>query len=191
MTNTIYDFPRIASKYVLNKKMGCVMLNTSSPADIKDAGGYELLRQNEYHDPRTPYVNGLTSEYHITVKYGILNNLVTKQDVEAVAERFWLDNHVMGKKLEIKGITMFKNSPEYDVVVATIDPPRWLCAFHEQMLILPGVETFPEYNPHITLGYFHKGSWHDHSLSDEYTFHSEVTIRDLKITGHYLDDDTF
>lgn len=134
--------------------MGCLMLDTTKPyLDLELHDGDEHISE----DPRKRFVKGATKDWHVTARYGFLDS-VRKRHIDAVLEGFELPT-----ELVIDHYSVFPSTdPEepYDCVVARVQDIR-LNRLNEQLSVLPNVNTFVEYKPHITIGYFRPGFYKD------------------------------
>jgi hypothetical protein len=144
------DFPGLNEELGVGWDLGCLMLDTEKPY------GELVLTDDDEHvstDPRKRYVKGLQKEWHVTVRYGLLER-VKKSHVDRV-----LDGVSIPKELVLGDVEMFPSTDPaepYDCVVARVkdDNLDWL---NKQLSVLPNVNTFVEYKPHITIGYFRPG----------------------------------
>ena len=147
-------------KYVGKERLGYIGLHTESPvlADVplpKDVVDAAYFSDN----PTRPWVNGILqpNEHHVTVRYGFLPN-VEKGDIKRIAE-------VLGTppNLRVLGWEIFESPYEdepYECVVAKVHSSN-LEKLHNTFGMLPNISTYPNYNPHVTVGYFNKGFWNE------------------------------
>jgi 2'-5' RNA ligase len=93
---------------------------------------------------------GLEDRPHVTVKYGLHENAP-----EAVRKLIESEPPITGTigKLEV----FQPEGKDYDVLVARVDSPD-LHRLNAKIASLPHTDTFPEYRPHITLGYGKRGT---------------------------------
>lgn len=108
----------------------------------------EIDEDDIYTDDDDGY--GLTplDEFHVTLLYG-LHKDVSDEDIEEVVKDI--------KRPEIehyKTTSLFKNS--YDVLKLNIKPSG-LVKYNTLLKKLPHTSTYPDYHPHMTLGYIKKG----------------------------------
>lgn len=132
------------------RDLGCLMIDTESPVlnEINPTAAYVSP------DPKKFWVDGLLDHWHVTVRYGFLPG-VNRQDVDAVVNRMR-----PVRRLDIIGTEIFSSPYEnepYDCLVALADS-QLLRDMNTALSVLPNVNTFPEYKPHITIGYFKPGS---------------------------------
>lgn len=94
---------------------------------------------------------GIETEPHITILYGF-HKKVTADDIFSLYK-----NNFKLKPIEVKvnGISIFKNK-EFDVVKLDVES-KILTKLNDIMKKLPNTSTYPEYHPHITIGYVKKG----------------------------------
>jgi len=92
--------------------------------------------------------DGLESQIHVTVKYGIHTHDIT--DIKQLIWGYGPINIILGK------ISLFQNESQ-DVVKIEVDSPK----LHEFNKFISDhfdhTDTFPVYIPHITLGYLKPG----------------------------------
>lgn len=124
-------------KLAEDKYSGCVMLNiipdsfTEFKIDKKD------LVESEY--------DGV---HHVTLLFW-LNIDVSKKDIIDKID-------YKGQKIKTKGMKVFEWE-ENDVLVVEVEPEKWLTDINAQLRELDYKNDFPDYTPHVTLGYFKKG----------------------------------
>lgn len=124
---------------------GCVMVFVDFP-QIKSL--HKLIKKEDiYTAPDDDY--GLEDEPHITVLYG-LHKEVTKKEVKDIMSDFDLE-----EKYTVKGISIFDN-PDYDVLKFDVES-KILSKYNEKLKELPFTSDYPEYHPHLTIGYIKKG----------------------------------
>ncbi len=127
--------------------LGCIMLDTKPIAVMKhvDGGEDDLVDASEPGD----HVMGAVGEVepHVTLLYGLLENgNKWKDKVDAV-----LDGWSM-QTLKIESVGSFETSDAY-AIVAHVAKTDALVDGHERLTLLPHIQTFSEYKPHITLAY--------------------------------------
>jgi 2'-5' RNA ligase len=132
------------------RDLGCLMIDTENPV------ASEIDPESEYKspDPKKFWVNGVLDNWHATVRYGFLNG-VTADDVDAV-----IGDMEVPKEIYVKGLEVFPSTypdEQYDCLVALVVSPA-LFDLNTQLSVLPNVNTFPVYKPHVTIGYFKKGA---------------------------------
>lgn len=129
---------------------GCIMLDTELiPVTqfVKD-GDKDLLESTDRHD----HTMGAVSEVepHTTLLFGLLNNgNVWKDKVDKLLEGWSID------KVTIREVSFFDTPDSYAIVGLLEESPEILDA-HGRLTLLPNVNTFSEYHPHITLAYISK-----------------------------------
>jgi 2'-5' RNA ligase len=129
-------------------KLGCVMVevpvsNWNEITSIIDKNDlYEVEGENY----------GIQDNPHLTLLYGLKPN-ITKEQVEKV-----LENAIDGEKIEIEieNIGLFENE-NFDVVKFNIKKTEQLQRLFDSLSELPNENTFPDYNPHMTIAYVKKG----------------------------------
>lgn len=125
--------------------LGCIMIDTdplSVLEHVEDAAG-DLYESKGAHGAGVP---GET-EAHVTLLYGLLENgNVWKKKVDAV-----LDGWVL-PSVKIDHVDYFELGEKF-AVVAHIEATPELIDGHERLTLLPHIQTFSEYKPHLTLAY--------------------------------------
>ena len=120
---------------------------TLAPAIAKTVrqAGQRLILPEDVHP-----TEGMEETPHITVKYGL--------ETDAVAEVSPSLAGTAAFPVTVQSLDVFETEQEdYDVLVLRVDSPS-LHTLHTQLSeAVQNTETFPEYKPHITLGYVKKG----------------------------------
>ena len=166
------------------ERLGCVMLETTSPVDETKIDS--VFRENAYftENPAYPHVAGIVPDHHITVHYGFLPEVTTEHMAKVIQGWGLFDRRVLGMTLPISFAEVFPSSvpgEDYECVVARVDPLWMLMELREQVRVLPNLMTFP-YKPHVTVGYFNKGFWTEYGAS-HWPIHSRVTVTGLKLSA--------
>lgn len=130
-----------------NYEFGCVMV------DYNFINWQELLQsidpQDIYEVSGKNY--GLQKRPHLTLLFG-LHQEVTDNQVQDCFRGFVEDDF----KVQITGVSIFEN-PEFDVVKLEVEKTPKLIEVNKRLSELPNSNKFPEYVPHITLGYLNTG----------------------------------
>lgn len=158
-----YSFPGVYEDLGLNvQKLGCIMLNTE-PLTVSD-----IISEDHLYYAADPdqykFVDGIVSERvpHVTILFGLMRSgPEMKKHVDAVLSDWELP------ALEIEKVDFFESkipTEPYYCLVAKIKPSPELLEGNARLRLLPHVDTFPEYHPHITLAYIKK----DETLRDGY-----------------------
>ena len=95
---------------------------------------------------------GISENPHLTLLYGLKPN-ITKEQIEEVLKRV-----IDGDKIivEIENIDLFENE-NFDVVKFNIKKTEQLQRIFDALSELPNENTYPDYNPHMTICYTKKG----------------------------------
>lgn len=131
-------------------KLFCVMLDVEMlqpDEEEKEFPGIpeKYLVHDESGDK--PHIDGYVAEKgeaHCTLLYGILD-MVSKYHVEEVLEGW-------GADIVIEEISHFE-SPEHYCVIAKVKKTARLVKGHQLCELLPHINTFLDYTPHVTLAY--------------------------------------
>lgn len=139
----------------------CVMLDTDNPLFYPNFLNMPLFQENQYFEPTgKKYMQGITDDHHITLKYGILPSVSTDDIWEVL--NVWSPHKPLIPTRHIFGsYQILGNSSDYDAVVVPIELSPFISAIHSELNCFPNITTFPYYQPHITIGYFKKGFWQD------------------------------
>lgn len=154
--------------------LGCIMLDVK-PLEILslvDGGEKDLVEVTDRHDHQMGAVAEI--EPHVTLLYGLLENgNVWKDKVDTVLDDWKLDT------VKIEDVSYF-NLPDSYAVIAHIEKTTDLLDGHNRLTLLPHINTFSTYKPHMTLAYIKKeadlGKWLT-SLNEQYAG------KELKVTG--------
>ena len=124
---------------------GCLMLGISCPSWSSLLEG--VRKEDIYNEKGF----GLEREPHITLLYGFLEDKISVKEVINTAKK------VIPGQVEIlaRGASIFEGE-NYDVVKLDVENPL-LHACNAELRKFPYKETFPDYKPHMTLGYVKKG----------------------------------
>jgi hypothetical protein len=131
-----------------NRKVsyGCVMLYFDFP-EIKNLHT-KINNEDVYNDPSDPSY-GLEDEPHTTLLYG-LHPEVTDENVKEV-----LDKHKFGP-CQISNASLFENE-NYDVLKFDVSGDS-LHECNADLREYPYTTNFPDYHPHLTIGYLKPGT---------------------------------
>lgn len=138
---------------------GCVLV------DYNFTNWSEILKSIDKNDTyeKEGKNYGLQDRPHLTLLYG-LHDTVTDQEIQNCFKGFYEDDF----KVEISGVSIFEN-PEFDVVkLGIVDNPK-LQEIYSKLSELPNSNKFPEYKPHITIGFLKPGTGHKY-VNPKYTY---------------------
>ena len=152
---------------------GCVMVYFNFP---------DLFKIQDVIDPKDVFekdgdkVFGMEDEPHVTLLYG-LHKEVSLEDVEEITSKYEFGpKPLIGTKISI-----FENE-KYDVLKFDIEG-EILYNINTDLKTLPFTSTYPDYHPHMTIGYLKKGmgqKWADKlkkikvKLEPEYVIFSQA-----------------
>lgn len=153
---TASQFPQVYIDLGIDPgKLGCLMLDTE-PVQVSDIILYDDLY---YADPaKHPHTQGIVSETvpHVTLLYGFLRSATElKKHIGAVLDG-WKPEDVV-----ISTIDVFpSNDPDenYVTLIAKLEVTPNLAEANSRLKLLPHLDTFSSYQPHITLAYINDSS---------------------------------
>ena len=144
------DYPEVYEDLDIDtSKLGCIMIDTEKiPVTQYVKDGANDLVQAEEDDHEMGAVSEV--EPHVSLLFGLLENgNKWKDKVDKLLEGWKLDN------VTIEEVTKF-DTPDAWAIVAKVKKTPELIDGHERLTLLPHVNTFSEYQPHITLAYVKK-----------------------------------
>lgn len=158
-----YSFPQVYEDLGIGvQQLGCIMLNTE-PLTVSDV----ISEDHLYYaaDPAAyKFVDGVVSEKvpHVTLLFGLMRSgPEMKKHVDAVLNDWELPG------LAIEKVDFFESkipTEPYYCLIARIVQSAEILEGNARLRLLPHVDTFPEYHPHITLAYIKK----DETIRDSY-----------------------
>lgn len=151
---TLNDF--LTESKSSDNRYGCVMLYSEIPDWDKLI--HRIVREEDLYDPSDePGEYGYEEKPHITLLYGIHHDEI-------------LDESIIYKKIQeihdfsvsVNEIGIFKgdetNDNPYDVVKFDIKPTKTLLKLRKEFETeLPNTQTFPDFQPHMTISYVKRG----------------------------------
>jgi 2'-5' RNA ligase len=157
---------------------GCVMLFFTFP---------EINKIHDAINPKDIYTEegdrsfGLEDEPHTTLLFG-LHEGVTTEDVKNVLDKFTYST------CKISNASLFENN-DYDVLKFDVTGKN-LHKTNEELKQFPYTNSFPDYHPHLTIGYLKVGTGKryvkmlqgiEYSLIPEYAVYSKPDGEKVKI----------
>jgi 2'-5' RNA ligase len=144
----IKKYIQFVNESINGHKYGCVMVEVpvsnwdeiTSSIDPED-----IFEQEENGDPK-----GIQNNPHLTLLYG-LHDDVKPEQVQSVFDNFDGDINI-----EVNGIDIFENE-KFDVVKFNVNSQGSLQYLFDELSKFPNSNQFPDYKPHITIGYVKKG----------------------------------
>lgn len=103
-----------------------------------------------YTDPNDP-TYGYDNEPHVTLKYGFLPDL-NRMDVGRILKG------TQPFRVTLKKLNQFQNE-KYDVIKFEVDKNPMLMELRRRCDEYPNKDSYPNYNPHMTLAYVKKGTF--------------------------------
>lgn len=170
------------AKYVPEDPI-CVMLDTDNPLLYPDYLTLPIFQEAQYIG-ESKYMKGITTDHHITMRYGILPS-VDKLDILKVLERWSPHNPLIpGRGSYFHNFQVLGPADaEYEAVTVPVEVSPFLAAVHTELSCLPNISTFPYYQPHITIGYFKKGFWETLDSELYPPLKREIGTKNFRITG--------
>lgn len=143
----IKNYIQFIKESINGHKYGCVMVEVpvSNWDEITSSINKEDIYESNEGDPK-----GIQKNPHLTLLYG-LHDDVTPEQVQSVFDNFNVDINI-----EVNGIDIFENE-KFDVVKFNINPQGSLQYLFDELSKFPNSNQFPDYKPHITIGYVNKG----------------------------------
>lgn len=146
------DFPDLYEDTGVDPNdLGCIMVDVEPMHVLKyvpEEFHEELVNETTRHDHAMGAV--AETEAHVTLLYGLLENgNVWKDKVDQLLDGWSLDS------VEIENVGYF-DTPDSFAVIAHVKVTAELLDGHERLTLLPHIQTFSEYHPHITLAYVSK-----------------------------------
>lgn len=124
-------------------KYGCVMLHFDFP-EINDI--HKLINNEHIYDDEEGY--GLENEPHVTLLYGLHDN-VSNEHIHHALKNLKFD------KCELHNPSLFNNE-KYDVLKFDVNGNSLFKA-NKILTNFPHTTDYPDYHPHLTIGYLQKG----------------------------------
>jgi len=136
------------SKQDTDYKLGCLMVQLDGLKKWNELA--KIIKIEDIYD-KPGY--GLEDEPHTTALYGFDKD-VDVQDVKDIVSKFLKNKDTV--KLKVKGLSIFENK-KYDVLKFDVESSD-LTKLNAALKKLPNKSDFPNYHPHITVGYLKPGT---------------------------------
>jgi 2'-5' RNA ligase len=154
------DYPAIYEMLGIDTgNLGCIMIDTEELI-ISDI----IKDEDYYYSDEHQYVNGNVSEEvpHLTLLYGLMRSgKELRPHVDIVLSGWQLPT------IKVKEVGFFYgHGGEYVTLVAHIEVTDELKQGHARLSLLPHINTFDEYHPHITLAYVKASSDWEQYIKD-------------------------
>jgi len=152
-------------------KLGCVMVDLE-PFDSEAMMAAMLAVGDDFYltnDNDKPWIDGfsLQSKPHITLLYGLMENAHKYEPYIADVMQGWNLEH-----LEVDHIGYFESPYEddpYYCIVAHIKLTAELLEGHARLSLLPHIDTYSSYLPHLTIAYIKKDEMARDRVIDYFT----------------------
>ena len=171
--------PRPArGKYPVDNKVrdhyGCVMMETKIPnwEEFHTAG----IEEDDVFVKPLDQSYGLEEKPHVTILFGIHEDEIDSETIKEVIKANMKPLTVMVDEVDVF------EGPEYDVVKYNIPISDQLQGYHDLFKKFPNTQTFPDYKPHMTIGYVRSGEGKKYKRKLREPF--EVTFTDGVYSYH-------
>lgn len=166
-------------------KLGCLMLDTepiiTNYYQIMQDGVTAYFPEYRAKNKERFWIDGYVADKtpHLTLFYGFLQ--------EAGCFKLHIEKILDGtdiKAVKISDVDFFESPYEdeqYYCIIAKVEKTPELLEAHNKMTLLPNIQTFPDYKPHITIAYIIK----DEAIRDDFIQHlkKELVGKELLVTG--------
>lgn len=153
MTFNSYDYPSVYKNLGIDiSKLGVVMLDVEplAVADYVDDAEDDLYVSEH---PDRHWINGAVGakSAHVTLLYGLLENAWNwSEEITTVLDDWSIQT------VEIEKVSFFPSTfadEPYSCIIAKVRKTKELMEGHHRLSLLPHINTFEEYTPHVTLAY--------------------------------------
>lgn len=148
------DYPEVYANLGIDTgRLGCIMLDTE-PIIISN-----IIDEQDYYyaDPKDkPYAQGNVSESvpHVTLLYGLMRSGKELAPHVTAVMTGWRP-----EPIRIDEVSFFYgDNGEYITVIALLEVTDNLSEAHQRLSLLPHINTFGIYKPHLTLAYIKSSS---------------------------------
>lgn len=150
-----HDYPEVYESLGIDlKTLGCVMLKTEEP-DTSFIADEDLYVSP---DPAKFWIKGRASgNSHVTLRYGLLPS-VRQEHVRRIMDDVNLPRQLFVDHLEMFPTT-YDDEPYECIVARVTDSQGELKWANDALSLLPNINTFSGYKPHVTLAYVKQGWW--------------------------------
>lgn len=143
------DFPDLYEGIDIDMNdLGCIMLNTEKIPVAQYVKNFEkdLFTETNYDQDALPS----ETVPHVTLLFGLLENGNVWKDKVDMLLKDW-----KAESVTIEEVSYFDLGDSY-AVIGLVEKTPELVDGHERLTLLPHINTFSEYHPHITLAYIKK-----------------------------------
>lgn len=128
---------------------GCLMME----ADIENWKEYHTagIEKEDVHIKPHDKSYGLEEQPHVTVVYGFHEDEIDEETIGSVIKQ-----NLKPMTLQVDEIDVFEGE-EYDVVKYNLPVTEELQEYRDIFMKFPNTQSFPEYKPHMTIGYTKPG----------------------------------
>lgn len=138
---------------------GCVMAILETPPLFEKL--YGII------DPQDLTDDGIETDMHVSIIYG-LDNEVKTEDVRTALEEISIG------QIRITNISLFEN-PKFDVLKMDVIPSKGLLLMRAMLEALPNEQTFPNFEPHVTIAYLKSGTGKKYITNKKFEYPIKVT----------------
>lgn len=181
-----HNYPEVYEALGYNlSRLGCLMLDTepieTTYYEMQQDGVTAYFPEYKAKNKDRFWIDGYVADKtpHLTLFYGFLQEAKCYQ---------WHIEKILGKvpveNVKIEDVSYFESpypDEEYYCIVAKVEKTPELLNAHNKMTLLPNIQTFPDYKPHVTIAYIVK----DEAIRDRFIAHlkNELVGKTLKVTG--------
>lgn len=151
-----YQYPEVYKSLKIDvRKLFCTMLYCELGEYYKEKLPQLFGSQDLFYSKNLPWAQGLVADRnpHLTLLFGTLP-IVKVNHIKEVLQP-WISQEV---KLMVDEYSYFEstNDEEYYCIVAKIKTNSSIMEAHERLSLLPHINTFGDYRPHVTIAYIKK-----------------------------------
>ena len=155
---------------------GCVMINLDFPNWEKLIS---KINPKDIYLPEDP-THGIESNPHVTILYGLHSDVTEEEVIRSIQNK-----GISNINLEVNGIDIFQNK-DFDVIKMNVKSDT-LNTLNKELSKLPHTSDYPDYKPHITIGYVKPGLGIKYRQPDyKYSFNNIKNIVYTKTDGEII-----
>ena len=174
-------FPKVYENLDIDlNQLGCVMLDIDPKSILPFPEEYtEKLYYAQ--DVAFFWLDGFVGKRpHLTLLYGLIKPATRLQEEIGIVLKDWKLPNV-----RVSDIGYFdsptKDHEPYYTIVAHIEPSEELMEGHQRLSLLPHINTFAGYKPHITIAYVERNAYVRDQIIDHYREMVGMTLKTTNI----------